>query len=129
MAKNKFSIKKRLKSFKYAFSGLLLFLKTEHNAWIHIFAALMAISFGIALKISTIEWLFLVVAIASVLSAEAFNTAIEKLTDMAKPSYNDIAGVIKDISAGAVLIVAIAALVTGLVIFLPKIIQLFLIAS
>lgn len=124
MRTEKFSIKKRLMSFVYAFNGIKL-LTNEHNVRIHIVATFVVISAGFLFEISTTEWLFVISAITMVFAAEAFNTAIEQLTDMAKTSYNEQAGRIKDIAAGAVLIVAIGAVVTGIIIFVPKIFLLF----
>jgi diacylglycerol kinase len=93
----------------------------QHNAWIHLVAAAVAVFLGFFLKITVTEWLFVVAAIGFVLSAEAFNTAIEQLVDRVSPEKNPEAGRIKDIGAGAVLLAAATALVIGLVIFLPKI--------
>jgi len=113
-------IKKRVLSFKYAFNGIFYFIKSQHNAWIHIVAAFFAIVFGFIFNISVTEWCIIIIIISLVLSAEAFNTAIEKIVDLVSPEYNKLAGIIKDVSAGAVLILAIAAALTGIIIFLPK---------
>ncbi len=83
----------------------------------------MAVTLGFLLKINTFEWLIVIVVISLVLAAETFNTAIEYLVDMVSPEENKTAGKIKDIAAGAVLITAIGALITGIIIFLPKIIE------
>lgn len=119
-----FSIKSRLQSFVYAFHGLWYFLKTEHNAWIHLFATFSALILGLIFEINTTEWLFVVLAITMVLTAEAFNTAIEYLVDYISTKRHPMAGLIKDIAAGAVLITAIGALIIGLIIFLPKVLEL-----
>jgi diacylglycerol kinase (ATP) len=80
---------------------------------------------GCALHISISEWLWVALSITLVLVTELFNTMIEALTDLVSPGYNEKAGHVKDMSAGAVIIAAIFALVTGLIIFLPKLLLLF----
>lgn len=118
----KFSFKKRAKSFVYAGKGLKSFICKEHNAWIHCVATIAAITLGIVLHISTNEWIAIIICIGMVFAAEAFNTAIERLVNLVSPDYNKTAGDVKDIAAGAVLICAIAAAIVGFIIFLPKLI-------
>lgn len=120
----KFSWKKRGKSFVYAFNGIKHLVGKEHNAWIHCVATVMVIVAGIFFEINKTEWCLVILCIGTVLAAEGFNTAIEKLTDLASPGYNELAGKAKDIAAGAVLIAAIAAATIGFIIFIPKIIQI-----
>lgn len=120
----RFSMAKRIKSFRYAFKGLLTVMKFQHNFWIHCVSALLVVLLGFLLKISLAEWLFIVVAIGFVLSAEVFNSAIEELVNLVSPDFNKRAGLIKDMAAGAVLIAAISAAVIGLIIFIPHIIEL-----
>jgi diacylglycerol kinase (ATP) len=115
----KFSLVSRLRSFKFAFKGVFLLFKNEHNAWIHALAAIVAISFGFYFKITQNEWIAVIFLIGFVFSAEAFNSAIEKLVDKISPEYNETAGNIKDLAAGAVLFAAIAAAIAGIVIFAP----------
>ena len=118
---NNFSFRKRLVSFKYAFKGIYYLIKSQHNAWIHLCAAIIVIAFGVFFSLSTTEWLFVSLSIGMVFSAEAFNTAIEMIMDKISPAYNNTTGKIKDIAAGAVLISAIASAIVGIIIFLPKI--------
>lgn len=118
---NKFSIKKRLNSFKYAFKGLKTLLKYEHNFRIHLVAALMVIILGFYFKISSLEWILLSIVIGSVISAEIFNSAIEKLADFVYPEHNKIISKVKDMSAAAVLVMAAVSVIVGLIIFSPKI--------
>ena len=113
----KFSIIKRAKSFKHAGRGLYLFIKTTHNAWIHILILLAVIVAGFYFKISSIEWMILILTGGFVLAAEAFNTAIEIDMDLTSPQYHPYARDTKDVAAGAVLISAITALLVGLLIF------------
>jgi len=112
---------KRLLSFKYATKGILYMIKTQHNAQIHLMAALMVVSCGFYFSISKIEWLVLILTIGIVLATEAFNTAVEMWVDKISPENNKIAGAVKDIAAGAVLIMAVAAAIIGIIIFAPRV--------
>ena len=118
----KFSIKARFKSFYFAFQGLKVFFKTQHNSWIHAIAALVVIFLGFILKVDITEWCLLVTVISMVFISELLNTAIEFLCDFVSPGIHPQIKKIKDISAAAVLIAAIAAVVVGVIIFLPKIV-------
>lgn len=117
-------IKKRLDSFKFAFTGIRDLFKTEPNAIIHLIAALITVALGLFFSISTTEWCFVIFAIAFVFSAEALNTAVEHLTNLVSPDYNKLAEKTKDAAAAAVLFAAIGAAIVGLIIFLPKIMKL-----
>lgn len=112
-------LKKRLKSFVYAFKGIGSFLKKEHNAWIHCTAILVVTFAGCYFSITPTEWCIVLLCFAMVLAAEAFNTAIERLVDLVSPTFHPIAGDVKDVAAGAVLICAIAAAIIGAIIFVP----------
>ncbi len=111
-------------SFKNAFRGLISVYSTQRNAKIHLGMTLIVIAVGFLLKISAIEWLAVLFAIGFVWASECFNTALEKLTDLVSPQYNDLAKISKDAAAAGVLIAAISAAAIGLIIFLPKIISL-----
>lgn len=124
MNQNHFSIKKRLESFRYAFSGLRVLIKEEHNARIHLFATICVIVVGIFFKISYIEWIAIFFVIGLVFSMEALNSAIEKLCDFICPKIDRRIKNIKDLAAAAVLISAIIALAVGFFIFIPRIILL-----
>ena len=120
------SKRKKLKnSFKYAFCGIITALKKEQNMKIHFTIAILVIIAGIILKISTIEWIICIILIGIVISLELVNTAIEQVVDIAMPKINEKAKIAKDVAAGAVLMVAIISLICGLIIFIPKIINLF----
>lgn len=119
------SIIGRIQSFKYAFAGITSFVKSEPNVKIHLFMTLLVLIGGFYFEISSIEWILSILAIGMVLSAEAFNTAIEHLTDLVSPDYHELAGKTKDVAAGAVLIASIAAAIIGFLIFWPKILALF----
>lgn len=120
--KEEFSLVQRGKSFAHAWRGLGLFVKSTHNAWIHIAALIAVIGLGIYFGINRYEWMILVLAAGVVLAAEAFNTAIEIDINLTSPDYHPYAKDTKDVAAGAVLISAIAALIIGLVIFIPYIV-------
>lgn len=123
--KNGFSIKKRIKSFDYAFKGIAFVLKTQHNAWIHLFATLIAVILGFIFSINQNEWISIIICIGLVLACETINTSIELLCDARFPDYDKRAERIKDTAAGAVFLVAMASLIVGCIIFLPKIIKFF----
>ena len=117
----RFSVRSRRMSFTYAFRGIGWAFRQEHNLWIHTVAAAAAIAFGFVLHISSLEWIVIVLVIAGVFASELFNSAIESLVDLCSPDINKKAGRVKDMAAGAVLIAALGALATGLIIFIPKI--------
>lgn len=119
-----FSWLARAKSFRYAFQGIKTLFKSEHNAWIHLTAAVLVIFCGFELEISATEWCIVVICIGAVTMAEAFNTAIEAIADKVSPEYNPLIGKAKDVAAGGVLLMAIGAAACGLIIFLPKILAL-----
>jgi diacylglycerol kinase len=125
MKQEKFSIAKRLKSFTYAFNGLRILFREEHNSRIHLFATVCVIVVGALFRISLLEWVAVAFAIGMVFAGEIFNSAIEDLADVVCPERDDRIKKVKDMSAAGVLVNAIAALAIGLIIFLPKIIALF----
>ena len=113
-------IKQRMTSFKNAFNGILIVLKKEVNFKIQLCIALLTVLLGFYVGLSPQEWLWITACSGSVLAFEAFNTAIERMVDLAEPNHNRLAGLIKDICAGAVLIASVTAMIIGLVIFIPK---------
>ena len=118
---NKFSWKKRIDSFKYAFKGINKLFKYEHNARIHLVVAFLVIIAAFIFKISVNEWIAVVFCIASVFASEAFNSAIEALADKISPQRDPWIEKAKDLSAAAVLFFAIASVIIGLTIFIPYI--------
>ena len=121
MKNSGFTFHKRLASFRYAFNGLRILIRNEHNAWIHCFVAICVIIAGLLLGRSSMEWIPIAIVIGAVLAAEAINSSIESLADLVSPEYNEAIKRTKDLAAGAVLLTAIAAAAVGLIIFLPKI--------
>ena len=123
-AAHAFSPASRLRSFVYAGRGLRAMLSTQHNSWLHAVATASALGLGFALGIARVEWLVLVLAIVSVWTAEALNTALELLCDVASPSFHPLVRTAKDVAAAAVLICAAGAAVIGLLIFGPRLLDL-----
>ena len=116
--------KKFLNSFKYAFNGIITSFKTEKNMKCHILMMVLVIIAGTLLKISKIEWIICVILFTLVISAELINTAIETIVDMITMEKNEKAKIAKDVAAGAVLVNAIGSTIIGLIIFIPKIINI-----
>jgi len=119
MEAQKFSLKKRAKSFHFAFNGLYRFFSNQHNAIIHAVATLAVIMLSAAIHLPPQKWLFIVFAIGLVWMAELFNTAIEQLCDMVCPQQHPTIKFIKDVSAAAVLVTALVAMITACIIFIP----------
>ena len=118
--------KKLINSFKYAFSGIISAFKTECNMKIHVSVMILVILCGIIFKLETGEWIVCICLFALVIGGELFNTAIEIVVDLAMPKINDKAKKSKDIAAGGVFVLAIGSAIIGLIIFIPKIINLFI---
>jgi len=125
MKNNRFSLRKRLKSFGFAFNGLVILIREEHNARIHFMAAFIAVILGFWLKISAIEWVAIVFAIGFVITLEIINSAIENMADFISPEKHEMIKKIKDLSAAGVLVGSITSLIIGLIVFLPKITDRF----
>jgi diacylglycerol kinase len=118
----RFSLAQRIKSFDYAIKGLKTLLRTEHNARIHLAATIVVLIAGYFLLLSAGEWIAMLMVISIVWITELINTAIEKTMDfISRERYPQI-GQIKDLAAAAVLIASICAALTGLFIFIPKLI-------
>jgi len=118
-------MKKLIRSFGYAFKGVAYATASQLNFRIHLAATAIVLPLGYFLHISKNEWQWIMLCITIVLVTEIFNTMIETLVDLVSPGYNEKAGRVKDMAAGAVVIAAAFALITGLIIFLPKILLLF----
>lgn len=112
---------KIVRSFGFAWNGIRECFATQVNFRIHLLLALLAILMGIVLKISSTEWILVFLCIFLVVVAEMFNTAIEKLSDIVEKGFHPVIRSVKDIAAGAVLVSALFSCITGIIIFLPKI--------
>ena len=119
-------MKKLLESFNHAINGIIDAVRTQRNMKIHIFIMILAIIAGIILKINKSEWIICIILFAIVIGSELFNTSIETIVDMVMPEKNEKAKIAKDVSAGAVLVVAIGAAIIGLVIFVPRILNILI---
>ncbi|HEV8504613.1 MAG TPA: diacylglycerol kinase family protein [Chitinophagaceae bacterium] len=117
---NPFSIKARLKSFQFAFAGLNSFFSTQHNAIIHLIMTLLAFSAAVLYHVTKVEAIAITLSVGFVWTAELLNTAIEKLADLVSTDHHPAIKFIKDVSAAGVLLSALAAFITGAIIFLPK---------
>jgi diacylglycerol kinase (ATP) len=115
----RFSVSERLASFGHAFRGLAFLLRDEHNARIHFAASLGVVVTALALGVSRDDWVSLLIAMALVWLAEALNSALEYLCDVAHPEPHPLIGKAKDVAAAGVLLVALAAVVIGVLVFLP----------
>lgn len=109
------------KSFGYAFQGIFTCIKKERNMKIHLAVAILVVIFGTVLKLSVTEWCICLALFGMVMSLELVNTAVEAVVDLVTKERHPLAKIAKDTAAGAVLIAAIMAAITGLIIFVPKI--------
>jgi undecaprenol kinase/diacylglycerol kinase (ATP) len=114
-------MKKQLLSFKYAFNGFKIAIREEHNFRIHLIAIVLVIAASYYFKISTTEWLVILLSIGMVITGELINTAIENLADIISPEYNTQIKKAKDTAAAAVLFASIISIIVALLIFIPKI--------
>ncbi len=119
MSEPGFRLEARARSFRYAARGIMALVRSQHNAWIHAAASIAVVALGLAVGLSRVEWCLVVVAITAVWTAEALNTALEALCDVASPGAHPLVERAKDIAAGAVLITAAGAVVIGLLVFGP----------
>ncbi|HSV87753.1 MAG TPA: diacylglycerol kinase family protein [Bacteroidales bacterium] len=125
MKQRPFSLRDRLGSFKPAINGFFILLKEEHNARIQLAVLIMVVAAGIHFEIYAWEWIAITLVSGLVLSFEAVNSAIENLMDFISPEKHPQIKKVKDITAAAVLIASAAALITGVIIFLPRALELF----
>lgn len=116
---------KFLRSFGHAWRGLQYCFTTQLNFRVHLIALALVIVAGFVLGISVTEWLFIIGCAMLVLALELINTAIEHLCDLVTKTIHPAIKIIKDVSAGAVLLAAAGSVITGCIIFIPKIIILF----
>lgn len=118
-----FSLAARARSFRYAARGVVALLRSQHNAWIHAVASVAVVGLGFFVGLSRVEWCLVVLAMVAVWSAEAVNTAIEALCDVASPDLHPLVERAKDVAAGAVLLAAVGAVVVGLLVFGPHLLR------
>ena len=118
---NEFKNPTFLNAFKNALRGCALAVKNERNIKIQLVAAVLVTIMGFLFRISSVEWAILVLTIFFVIVTECLNTAVEKTVDMITDKYDECVKNVKDIAAGAVLFSAMASVIVGIIIFLPKI--------
>lgn len=121
MSKKESFLVNRIKSVGYAFKGAYLLITTEASLKIQFFIGVIMTIAGFYYHISTTEWMLQILVIALIMAIEGVNTAIEEMADFIHPDHHTKIGLIKDLAAGAVFIVAIAAIVIGCIIYIPKI--------
>ncbi len=109
----------RIRSVGFALDGLRFMLASQHNARVHLAIAVIVVAVGFLTDLARADWLWILLMIGLVWFAEAMNTAFEHLCDVVSPQFSEDVRRAKDVAAGAVLICAILAVITGLVIFLP----------
>lgn len=120
MQGDRFSWRARARSFKYALQGIATLIRDEHNARIHLVAAVLAIALAAILRVSATAWCIIILLIAAVFALEALNTAIEAICDKVAPEFQPLIKKAKDTAAAAVLFMAIAAVIIGAIIFIPE---------
>lgn len=108
-----------LESFRFAFSGLWYALRTQRNTRIHLAIAVVALALGLWLGLAPTQWAVLALTIGFVLVSEMLNTVAETLVDLISPGYHPLAKVVKDVTAGAVLLAAFIAVIVGLLVLGP----------
>jgi diacylglycerol kinase len=122
MTNKTFSYRDRLKSMLYAWHGIKRFFQQEHNAWIHLAATIVVFFMTLYYNVRGTELLAVVVVAGMVWVSEIFNTVIEKIMDHISPDRHPRVEFIKDLSASAVMLSALTAVLTGIIVFLPKIV-------
>jgi diacylglycerol kinase len=110
-----------ISGFAYAAKGLLEAIKSQFSIRFHFVATIIVIALSLYYHLNPTEWCFILLSISIVWTSELLNTALEYLTDFVSPEYNYLAGKVKDIASGAVLIAALISACVGLIIFVPKI--------
>lgn len=114
------------RGFGHAFRGAGHVLRTQRNAWVHACATLCTVALGLFLGLPAAHWALLVLAMAAVWTAEALNTALERLADAAVPGQHPLIRQAKDAAAAGVLIAAAASVIIGLLILGPPLVQYLL---
>ena len=118
-------MKKFLRGFVFAFSGIAYAFRSQFNIRFHSLAAMLVLIMGFILRLNILEWCIILFCIGSVIAAELINTSLEINVDISSPERNEKAGQAKDVAAAAVLVTAMMSAVIGTIIFLPKIIDNF----
>lgn len=112
-------------SFRFAFSGLWYALRTQRNTRIHLTITAVVVVLGLFLELSYVQWAVVTLTIGFVLVSEMLNTVAETLVDLISPGYHPLAKIVKDVTAGAVLLAAIVSIVVGLLVLGPPLWERF----
>lgn len=112
-----------VRSFLHAVNGVIFVIRTQRNARIHVGMAVVVMVVGVWLGLERHDWAILAITIGAVLVGETINTAVEALVDLLSPQFHEQAKVAKDVSAGAVLLLSIAAIIVGLLVLGPPLWQ------
>ncbi|MGD8455088.1 MAG: diacylglycerol kinase family protein [Anaerolineales bacterium] len=116
-------LRSRAKAFGYAFSGWWYVIRTQRNAWIHTLISVAVLVVGLWIQLSLQDWIFIIIAFAFVWIAEFLNTALEAVVDLATQENHPLARVGKDVGAAAVLIAALTAIIIGLFVLGPPLLE------
>ena len=114
-------MKSEIKSFSHAINGIKYAISCEKHLRFHLFAAVLVIAAGWFFTISFTEWCLVILSMGAVITAELINTALEQLVNLVSPQQHPIAGRVKDVAAGAVLVISMVAAIVGLMVFIPKV--------
>ena len=117
--------KRFIKSFGYSIDGLKYAYKYEQSMTIHFTMVIFVITAGFFLKISLFEWLICFMLMGLVMATELINTSIEAVVDLTCPEIHPLAKIAKDTASAAVFVFSVVAAISGLIIFIPKIVALF----
>lgn len=112
-------LKKRVRSFGFAISGIVAFVRSEPHALLHFIATVIVVTAGFYYHLSDMQWIAILTVITLVWITEMLNTVVEKVMDHVAPEYHPRVKWIKDVAAGAVLIASLLALIVGMIIFVP----------
>ncbi len=116
-------LSERLPAFKHAFSGFLHVLRTQKNAWIHAIATVLVAVMAVILRLPALHAALLIIIIGLVWAAEILNTSIEALIDLISPNHHPLAKIAKDTGAASVLVLSVAAVLVGLLILGPPLVD------
>jgi len=123
MPDRRFSFAARFRSIRIGIRGVWLMLQSQHNAWVHAAVSAIVVVAGILCRLDHREWSAIVIAMMAVWMAESLNTALEFLCDVASPEFHPLVEKSKDVAAGGVLIAAVGAIIVGLLVFGPHLLQ------
>jgi diacylglycerol kinase len=113
----------RVRSFGHAFQGWWYALRTQRNAWLEVVIACGVFAVSFWLGLDSVRWAIIVLTAALVFAAEFFNTAVEVLVDLVSPEEHPLAKIAKDVAAAAVLVTAFGAVVIGLLLLGPLLVE------